>query len=676
MGQAASEVSATGPLLNLDGGSSPLERPSTSSSASLESSRRLAKGRTSLEHVGASNSHSAASDSSRHQPQRTTSLLTHGAQRTWVLQACICPWTTLQDIVGCTVVCKEWHRLARQQEWLHKCVLSGYVTRGERRGLWGYLSAAGEIQHHWCCRLSELSGSQKRLNSEEAFHELLSWPLQQSKISEIERDVRRTYQTHERFAGEEGHQGRAELQQVLQAFSVAEPDIGYCQGMNFVAATLLIHTGSAHEAFWLFMTLIESYHMRYLFAPGVPLLPLRVFQFVGLVQKHLPRLWRHMREAGMALDNFAHQCVLTLFSYSLETELLAHVYDSFFLLGWKALFRIGLGVLSALEEQLLCMCSEEIPHFLHQCKRHLNLTAADSSREDRLHLAGAFKRLLRFDFQASSLDELENAFRICRLEALLAQVASSPDDIGMGHTPWDGGSEPLPPGLERSLSGNSFLVDPKSLKSGNTPTRKREGTCKLPASHCLDQNQIAIPVPALEHLKTDLLNFDAETQLDVSRFRSRILAADKELSGLLRSTANFREEAQQCETKWNEMLSYKKALMDAMHFAASSRPGSLLPAAHVELISECREKLQRLESELLEVERRRKETIRESELLREHTSELQEFKSRSMLQLQAFLEDRARSRQEMLQVNVDSLLGLSDAGCKPMDLETFLAESG
>ncbi|CAE8728405.1 unnamed protein product, partial [Polarella glacialis] len=240
-----------------------------------------------------------------------------------------------------------------------------------------------------------------------------------SKVSEIERDVSRTFPAHQRFKGDPGATGRAELLKVLRALVVAEPSVGYCQGMNFLAATLLIHLGAAQDAFWLLLAILEGYHFHHLFTPGVPLLPLRIFQFAGTVRQCLPRLWRHLKEDGFSLDIFAHQCVLTLFAYSLEPELLGHVYDTFFLLGWKAVFRIGAGLLGTLEEQLLGLGREDISHFLSQCKRHVRLPGSGAGGS----CAAAFRELLGFKVSRKSLEELEGAFQIYRLEVLLAQVA-------------------------------------------------------------------------------------------------------------------------------------------------------------------------------------------------------------------------------------------------------------
>eukprot|EP00435_Cladocopium_sp_Y103_P062796 s22_g24.t1 len=324
-------------------------------------------------------------------------------------QRLLCPrlfsWTSLVDVVQARAACTCWHRLSAEQRWLELCVLNGGVVRQQRLKLWRQLTAVEDIEAGWCQKLGVQS-------SEDAFNALLQQPLSQSKISEIERDVHRTYPTHERFCGEEGAMGRRELSQVLQAVVVAEPNVGYCQGMNFVAATLLIHADSVQEAFWLLLALLEGYHFRYVFAPGVPLVPLRVFQFSGLVQRNLPHLWRHLREDGHSLEIFAHQCVLTLFSYSLGPDLLAHVYDVFFMLGWKAVFRIGVSLLATLEDQLLNMDLEDISHYLHQCKRHLKLGSGPV----------AIRTLLRFEVSSSSLEELESAFQLERFKVLLASV--------------------------------------------------------------------------------------------------------------------------------------------------------------------------------------------------------------------------------------------------------------
>lgn len=579
-------------------------------------------------------------------------LLEHGAAE--LLRTCFCPWANLRDILYADAVCKRWHQLSREEQWMEMSILHGGVTASLRRALWRHLSAVQNIEQRYQRELGVAS-------AREAFEALLKKPLSQAKISEIERDVHRTYPSHERFEGQEGAKGRAELQEVLQATVIAEPNVGYCQGMNFVAATLLIHLGSASDAFWMLLALLESYHYKFVFAPGVPLLPLRVFQFAGVVQRCLPRLWRHLREDGHSLEIFAHQCVLTLFSYSLEPGLLAFVYDAFFLQGWKAVFRIGAGLLAFLEDQLLQMSLEDISHHLHQCKKHLRLP-----RHNGQLGPAAFRVLLRFDVGLGSLEELESGFQLQRLEVLLSQV-SVPGEHDAQVPAVD---EPLPAGLERSSSRNCFLVDGNSLRSENLPPRG--GTVVGSPSTLLNQagtkEALHVNLAELKELKVELLQFDEQTQFDVKEFRRRIAEADKELLGLLRSSAEFRMEVEDAESAWKNKQAYRKALMDAVQVAVdSARPSEPMEAAPQELVADCREKLQRLQIEILEDERRRQARLAEFNELCEDIAELKEVKQRSMLQLQSFLELRDQQRQGRLKNAVAQLMPLA-----PVDLHQWL----
>ncbi|CAE7646875.1 EVI5L, partial [Symbiodinium sp. CCMP2456] len=556
-------------------------------------------------------------------------LLEHNAAE--LLRTCFCPWANLRDILYADAVCKRWHQLSREEQWMEMSILHGGVTASLRRALWRHLSAVQTIEQRYQHQLGVASAT-------EAFEALLKKPLSQAKISEIERDVHRTYPSHERFEGQEGAKGRAELQQVLQATVTAEPNVGYCQGMNFVAATLLIHLGSASDAFWMLLALLESYHYRFVFAPGVPLLPLRVFQFAGIVQRCLPRLWRHLKEDGHSLEIFAHQCVCPLRTY-------------------EAVFRIGASLLAFLEDQLLQMDLEDISHHLHQCKKHLRLP-----RHNGQLGPAAFRVLLRFDVGLGSLEELESGFQLQRLEVLLSQV-SVPGEHDAQVPAVD---EPLPAGLERSSSLNGFLVDGNSLRSENLPPRG--GTVVGSPSTLLNQagTKEALPVnlAELKELKVELLQFDEQTQFDVKQFRHRIAEADKELLGLLRSSAEFRMEVEDAESAWKKKQAYRKALMDAVQVAVdSARPSEPMEAAPQELVADCREKLQRVQIEILEDERRRQARLAEFNELCEDIAELREVKQRSMLQLQSFLELRDQQRQGRLKNAVAQLMPLA-----PVDL--------
>ncbi len=91
---------------------------------------------------------------------------------------------------------------------------------------------------------------------------------------EISRDLKRTH-TSERMRTPEGQE---EMHRVLLAIAYAVPEVGYCQGMNFVASTLIASLGNDEElAFWIFMHLLITRDMKSLYLPGVPELHLKNF---------------------------------------------------------------------------------------------------------------------------------------------------------------------------------------------------------------------------------------------------------------------------------------------------------------------------------------------------------------------------------------------------------------
>ncbi len=81
---------------------------------------------------------------------------------------------------------------------------------------------------------------------------LLSSKLLPSTSSEIiDQDLHRTYADNSDF------ENLTPLRNILLAFSIRNPSIGYCQAMNYIAAFILIHFEEEH-AFWVLTALIED----------------------------------------------------------------------------------------------------------------------------------------------------------------------------------------------------------------------------------------------------------------------------------------------------------------------------------------------------------------------------------------------------------------------------------
>ena len=73
------------------------------------------------------------------------------------------------------------------------------------------------------------------------------------------------------------------LRRVLSAFACDSPSVGYCQGLNYIAALLLIVTRDEEKSFWLLKALAERLLPDY-YAPGIPGLLTDVEVFAELLR--------------------------------------------------------------------------------------------------------------------------------------------------------------------------------------------------------------------------------------------------------------------------------------------------------------------------------------------------------------------------------------------------------
>ena len=138
--------------------------------------------------------------------------------------------------------------------------------------------------------------------------------------------------------------GQRMLMGILKAFAKQHPDIGYCQGMNYIAASFMVlynarggvvHPGrlrpdTGEVVYWLMTALARKYACDQLWRRGVPRLRLIAFQLSRLLRQFRPRLWRHFQDVGLSMEVLAAQWLLPLMSITLPFETLARVWELFF----------------------------------------------------------------------------------------------------------------------------------------------------------------------------------------------------------------------------------------------------------------------------------------------------------------------------------------------------------
>ncbi|KAF9566748.1 RabGAP/TBC [Agrocybe pediades] len=179
----------------------------------------------------------------------------------------------------------------------------------------------------------------------------------------ITRDLGRTFPHHDFFTDGQGI-GQENLFNVLKAYSLYDPLVGYCQGLPFIVAILLLNMPD-EEAFSLLVRLMTVYDLQGHFLPEMPKLQLRLFQFDRLVEEILPVLHVHFLRQGIKSSMFCSQWFLTLFSYRFPLEIVFRIYDNCLANGIEAIFGFSVMLLKKNEEKLLSLKFDEILSFLN-----------------------------------------------------------------------------------------------------------------------------------------------------------------------------------------------------------------------------------------------------------------------------------------------------------------------
>lgn len=174
----------------------------------------------------------------------------------------------------------------------------------------------------------------------------------------IARDIGRTFPRHYLF-NERDSMGQCALMNVLKAYSLHDPEVGYCQGMGFLSAMFLSYMPE-EQSFWHLVACLnhKRYDMADLYRPRMPKVPEVIFIFEGLMQTHMPQLAAHLENEGLHPTMYLTQWFITLFTYNFPFDFVTRVWDCFLYEGWKVIFRVSLALMKHSQSEL-CSPAEQ-----------------------------------------------------------------------------------------------------------------------------------------------------------------------------------------------------------------------------------------------------------------------------------------------------------------------------
>ncbi|XP_022664150.1 TBC1 domain family member 1-like isoform X2 [Varroa jacobsoni] len=176
-------------------------------------------------------------------------------------------------------------------------------------------------------------------------------------------DLARTFPTH-RFYKDGFGEGQLSLFNVLKAYSIVDPEVGYCQGLAFVSGVLLLHL-TEEEAFQLLKHMMVHLGFRQLYLPSMEGLQVQLYQLWRLLHDIHNDLYSHFESFEMEPALYATPWFLTVFASHFPMELVVRIFDLIFIQGANVVIKVAMAVLVVHKEQLLsCIGFEELSDYL------------------------------------------------------------------------------------------------------------------------------------------------------------------------------------------------------------------------------------------------------------------------------------------------------------------------
>lgn len=167
---------------------------------------------------------------------------------------------------------------------------------------------------------------------------------------QIDHDLPRTFPGHPWLDTPEGH---AALRRVLVGYSFRDSYVGYCQGLNYVAALLLLVMKTEEDAFWMLAVLLENVLVNDCYTNNLSGCHVEQRVFQDLLTQKYPRIAAHLEALEFDVSLVATEWFLCLFSKSLPSETTMRVWDVLFYEGAKVLFHVALAIFKMKEDELL-----------------------------------------------------------------------------------------------------------------------------------------------------------------------------------------------------------------------------------------------------------------------------------------------------------------------------------
>jgi len=156
---------------------------------------------------------------------------------------------------------------------------------------------------------------------------------------------------------------QGQLRELLEAYVCFRPDIGYTQGMSYLAAGLLLYMDPC-DAFISFCNLLHRSCFLSFFSMKLPDVQIYLQTHQRLFKSELLVLYEHFERIRIEPEMYMVGWIMSAYCRALPLDVVFRVWDGFILDGDAYLFRTALGILKYFEDTLLKSSFEECAFLL------------------------------------------------------------------------------------------------------------------------------------------------------------------------------------------------------------------------------------------------------------------------------------------------------------------------
>ena len=206
------------------------------------------------------------------------------------------------------------------------------------------------------------NSSSLSISTKKKYSQYIKKTLDKEKsINLIDLDIERTFPCMGVFKKES--QLGENLREILRIFVVARPDIGYVQGLSYIAATLLLQMDK-FQSLVCFMNIILSPNILPFYRLDEQNIKKRLDLFNDIFKINLPELFDHFQENEILPEHYLLEWFMTLYTRNIYFDLALRIWDIYMIEGIVALYKTAIVIFSLHQKEYLQMEFSDIMNHL------------------------------------------------------------------------------------------------------------------------------------------------------------------------------------------------------------------------------------------------------------------------------------------------------------------------